>query len=260
VGHASPQLNFNYPEPTSLGYQAQRPFPHVVLKDAWRPDVLRQCKQAVESFADWDGGADTAVSRRKQTCGNIEAIPVVVKSVIDEASSPRFLRWLAALTGEPALLPDPYLEGGGVHRIFSGGFLKVHADFNWNRRIQVYRRLNLLLYLNPDWDEAWGGGLELWTQDLRTCEKVVFPHTNTMVIFTTDDNSYHGHPHQLQCPTEQRRDSIALYYYSPVKPKANFEGERTGTNWRPVGDDTFFDAHATMAQRAKRKFKSLFGT
>lgn len=183
-----------------------------------------------------------------------------MSSVIAEASSPQFLLWLQELTGENALLPDPYLEGGGIHRIYSGGYLKVHADFNWNSRIHLYRRLNLLLYLNKDWQESWGGALELWSQDMKSCEKTIYPTMNTMAIFTTDDKSYHGHPHPMSCPVDVRRDSIALYYYSPIKPEVNFKEERTATNWRPIAGDNFHDVEATVADRIRRKVKRWFAT
>lgn len=249
--------HFRFPVTTDLGYSTQPPFRHVVLKDAWDLPKLRECKAEIDAFDQWDGGADTVVSRRKQVCSNPYALPPAVSSVITEASSPRFLKWLMELTGEKALLPDPYLEGGGIHRIYEGGFLKVHADFNWNKRIQLYRRLNVLIYLNEAWQESWGGALELWTQDMKSCAKTVYPHMNTMVVFTTDDKSYHGHPHPIECPPDARRDSIALYYYSPIKPDVNFNGERTATNWRPIEGDEFHDVEATMADRIKRKVKTL---
>jgi Rps23 Pro-64 3,4-dihydroxylase Tpa1-like proline 4-hydroxylase len=159
--------------------------------------------------------------------------------LIQEASSPRFLAWLTALTGEQALVPDPYLQGGGVHQIGSGGFLKVHADFNWSERLQLYRRLNLLLYLNPDWQPQWGGALELWNEDMSACITTILPEANTMVVFTTDDRSFHGHPHPLACPEYITRDSIALYYYSPLRPAANWAARRKITDYRPIPGDTF---------------------
>lgn len=247
---------FSYPDPQTLRYAEQIPFPHAEVSGCWDQSLLERCKWDLGHFQNWDG-KDTEVSRRKQTCSKMEALPDSVRTVIDEATRPRFLAWLSALTGEKILLPDPHLEGGGIHRIHAGGFLKVHADFNWHHRIHLFRRLNLLLYLNPAWDESWGGALELWTRDVKRCEKKIFPRLNTMAIFTTDDRSFHGHPHPLACPADVRRDSIALYYYSPIRPEANFDGERTATNWKPVQGDVFYDTTATFPQRVRRKLKSM---
>jgi len=87
-----------------------------------------------------------------------------VGSIIDALNSDAFLSFVERLTGIPDLLADPTLEGGGIHRIGTGGFLKIHTDFNFHRESGLFRRLNILVYLNPDWDESWGGALELYVR------------------------------------------------------------------------------------------------
>src|SRR6266436_1022806 len=69
------------------------------------------------------------------------------------------------------LIPDPYFGGGGLHQIEAGGFLKVHADFNVHPKLKLDRRLNMLVYLNKDWREEWGGHLELWSRDGAACRR-----------------------------------------------------------------------------------------
>ena len=249
---------FTYPQPAALNYRDNAPFPHIVLPGAWDRDVVAQCKHEVSTYAGWEGQKDFYGSRKKRYCGDIEALPATVARVIHEASSPAFLRWLTELTGEQALMPDPYLEGGGIHSILQGGFLKVHADFNWNERLQLYRRLNVLLYLNPDWDPAWGGALELWKQDMSECVTRVMPEAGTMVVFTTDDRSFHGHPHPTTTPEGVSRDSIALYFYSPIKPAVNFADKRIGTDYRPIAGDTEFAAwDSSLKGRVKNRIRKL---
>ena len=250
---------FTYPDPTTLGYRDNAPFSHIVMRDAWSSDVMARCKQEVAAFDRWDGEKEFYGSRKKRYCGDIEALPATVARVIHEASSPAFLRWLTALTGEQALMPDPYLEGGGIHSILQGGFLKVHADFNWNERLELYRRLNVLLYLTPNWDQAWGGALELWKQDMGECAIRVLPEAGTMVVFTTDDRSFHGHPHPTTTPPGTTRDSIALYYYSPIKPGTNFVEKRIGTDYRPIeGDADFAVWDSSLKGRVKNRLRKLF--
>lgn len=252
---------FSYPdpEPEAAAYAANAPFPHTVIKDAWEPGWVAECKREIAVFSQWDGEKDFYGSRKKRYCGDIEKLPPTVVRIIREASSPAFLLWLTAVTGEQALMPDPYLEGGGIHQIIQGGFLKVHADFNWNERLQLYRRLNLLLYLNPGWDASWGGALELWTQDMGQCGATVLPEANTMVIFTTDDRSFHGHPHPTSTPIDVTRDSIALYYYSPIKPASNFAEKRVGTDYRPIEGDSFAVWDKSFSARAMNRLRKLLG-
>ena len=96
--------------------------------------------------------------------------------------------------------------------------MKIHADFNKHRKSGLDRRLNVLVYLNKDWKDEYGGHFELWNREMTKCVKKVPPHFNTMAIFTTDDFSYHGLPNPLTCPPDRSRKSMALYYYSNGRP------------------------------------------
>lgn len=241
---------FTYPTTDPEQYRQADPFPHAILRGSWHDDALVECKRQVLAFSEWDGEKDFYGSRRKRYCGNIEKLPPAVVSVIHEASSPRFLKWLEQLTGERSLLPDPYLEGGGIHQIINGGFLKIHADFNWNRKLSLFRRLNVLIYLNSGWNPDWGGALELWKPDMSESRKAVMPEMNTMVVFTTDDQSFHGHPHPIASPDGVTRDSIALYYYSAIEPRQNFARQRDSTDYRPIAGDDFAPTDESSGARA----------
>ncbi len=104
------------------------------------------------------------------------------------------LRFLEGLTGARGLLPDPYFKGGGYHETTRGGLLGVHADFCINDELHVQRQLNMLIYLNPEWKEEWFGLLELWSRDMKTCVSKVAPLLNRCVVFSTEADTWHGHP------------------------------------------------------------------
>ena len=40
----------------------------------------------------------------------------------------------------------------------------MHVDFNWHKKLKLYRRLNLLIYVNPIWEEEWCGHLKFGTK------------------------------------------------------------------------------------------------
>ena len=94
----------------------------------------------------------------------------------------------------------------------------MHADFNVHPRLRLYRRLNLLVYLNKDWQQEWGGALELWDRGGQRWVRAIQPAFNRAVLFDTSNFSYHGHPHPLACPPERSRKSVALYYYALESP------------------------------------------
>ena len=139
------------------------------------------------------------------------------RQLLQQFNSSAMCGFLEKLTAIDGLVPDPHFVGGGLHQIQPGGFSKVHADFNWHNRLQLYRRLNLLLYLNDDWHEDYGGHLELWDRNMERCVQRVLPVANRCVIFSTTSTSYHGHPNPLTCPQGRTRKSMALYYYSSAR-------------------------------------------
>jgi hypothetical protein len=142
------------------------------------------------------------------------------KFALHEFNSCIFLQFLERLTGVNKLLPDPYYTGGGIHQILNGGILDVHTDFNFYSKLDINRQLNVLIYLNEQWEPGYGGELELWDASLKQggkCVKSIPPLFNRAVIFKTDKTSFHGHPQEWLAPTQIARRSIALYYYTAQK-------------------------------------------
>jgi hypothetical protein len=148
-----------------------------------------------------------------------------IRSIFASFNSRSFLVFLEALTGINGLIPDPYYSGGGFHEILNGGFLDVHADFNLHPLLKVERRINVLLYLNRDWREEYGGALQLWANSKGPCIRKIVPEFNRCVIFNTTSSTYHGNPEPVQHPNGHPRRSIALYYYT-----ATWSGGRTEHN------------------------------
>jgi len=215
-------------EAAAAGYSAAEPFPHAVFQDMLRiePAVMR-------SFPDPDWPSWTALGDayqlRKFSCSNIEVIPEPFSTLIHELCGPTFLRQLEKLTGIGKLIPDPYLKGGGLHLSGPGGILAPHTDFHLYEPLALYRRINVLVYLNEDWEESYGGCLELGEPGKPG--KTVVPRWGTTMIFTTDNRSVHGFPKPIA--DGRWRKSIALYYYTAEETK-EFGGDTT-TAWREHG-------------------------
>jgi Rps23 Pro-64 3,4-dihydroxylase Tpa1-like proline 4-hydroxylase len=131
------------------------------------------------------------------------------------------------LTGIDGVIPDPYYVGGGLHQIKPGGNLEVHVDFNRHSKFKLDRRINLLIYLNKNWKEEYGGHFELWNRDMSAAEQKILPVFNRCAIFSTTEFSYHGHPTPLACPSDRTRKSMATYYYSNGRPEEEISSEHT---------------------------------
>ena len=121
-----------------------------------------------------------------------------------------FLQFLEQMTGIPGLIPDPYFMGAGIHKTLNGGHLDIHADFNLHKQMNVERRLNVLIYLNDDWQEDWGGCFEIWDKEMTRMEARFAPTFNRMVCFSTGSDTFHGNPEPVNHPKGEPRQSIAL--------------------------------------------------
>jgi hypothetical protein len=202
-------------------YASARPFPHIAL-DGVLPEPLLD--QIVGEFALRD--PEQAIhfeseNERKLASHGGTPMGERTRELLAELNSATFIEFLEELTGIGGLVPDPHLEGGGLHEILPGGHLNIHIDFNRHPRIRLDRRLNVLVYLNRDWNPEWGGALELWSADMQRCERKIDPLFNRLVVFSTTERSYHGHPTPLACPEGRSRRSVALYYYSAGRPEEN---------------------------------------
>jgi hypothetical protein len=196
-------------------YSEGNPVPHVLLPDFLDPEVAGAI---AEEFPDHDTHAWTQYKHHNENklgMAKRELFPPGLGEVADELNSPGFVSWLSALTGIPDLVADPSLEGGGLHQSGRGGFLNVHTDFSHHHYHKHWRRrVNLILYLNPEWDEQWGGAIELWDARMRNCIAKYPPLLNHALIFDTNEKSLHGFPEPLDCPEGVSRKSVALYYYT----------------------------------------------
>lgn len=225
-------------------YETNTPFPHIVIDDFLPQTTLARLLQEYPSDQNssvWndashrDKNNGQYVQQLKRNVRDVLRMPPSYRQLFWELNSHGFLAFLSRLSGISNLIPDPNLRGAGIHQISRGGFLKVHTDFTTHRDFGLDRRLNVLIYLNEQWPEAYGGHLELWGTDMQGPPTRVLPTLNRCVVFSTTDISLHGHPRPLECPEGVYRRSLALYYYTNGRP----EGDATpgfATHWRDTPD------------------------
>jgi hypothetical protein len=240
-------------------YMAARPFPHIVLDNFLPENAVRA---VLDEFpkpgrADWIS-FDNYTEKKLATKTEVQ-MGDWTRFLLYQFNSSVFIQFLEKLTGIQGLLPDPHFWGGGLHQIERGGFLKIHADFTRHPVLPLDRRLNLLLYLNEDWQEDYGGHLELWDKNLSECEVKVLPIFNRCVIFNTAARSFHGHPDPVMCPPGMTRKSMALYYFSNGRPE-EAEHVEHGTMFVPRPGESFkvrIGGAPTRSQKVKGVVKRL---
>ena len=246
------ELEASLPE-LAVRYASTPPFPHIVFDDVLRPAAIEQLYAEVRDV-DGDGWRNYLhVNERKYANRSLETWGPGLQAVTQAFMSDRFVRFLGHLTGFDDLRADSSMDGGGLHRSVAGGFLNVHADFTAHHSaVNWQRRVNLLLYLNEEWRPDWGGDLELWSTDMARCEEKIAPFGNRVVLFTTSEDSYHGHPEPMTCPPGIARQSLALYYFTEeAQPRIR------STNYRGRPGDGAKTAAIYMDTQALRMYDVL---
>ncbi|MBI3306179.1 MAG: 2OG-Fe(II) oxygenase [Candidatus Omnitrophica bacterium] len=213
-------------------YMSNPPFPHAVI-DNFLPEWILDKVLAEfpgKDEIDWihyQGAHELKLESKAEN-----ELGKATRHLIAQMNSSDFVNFLENLSGVEGLISDPHLFGGGLHQIERGGHLSVHADFNWHPRLKLDRRVNLLLYLNKNWKEEYGGHLELWDRGMTHCAQKILPIFNRCVIFNSSDFSFHGHPDPLDCPPGWTRKSLALYYYTQGRPDHEKNPAMHSTLWK----------------------------
>jgi Rps23 Pro-64 3,4-dihydroxylase Tpa1-like proline 4-hydroxylase len=198
-------------------YKKAAPFPHVVIDQLLDEELIERVQREypLPDNPIWQHYDDKDIQIKTRTNWRSEAdIPHDTRELVRTLNSGRFLRALSQLTGIKNLISDPYLTGGGESSVYRGGMLDIHCDGNWHDAMAVHRRLNAILYLNKNWQESWGGQLEFWDRKMQGCVQKIAPNYNRFVVFLTNDFTFHGHPQPLDCPADESRKSLILYYYT----------------------------------------------
>ena len=204
-------------------FQAATPFKHVSIDDFLDADACEALLRDFPSFDEKRATDERGRTGRKAVMENVSAISPFYRQFFDYINSAPFLAAMSGLTGIADLLADETLFGGGTHDNQNGQSLDVHIDFNIDERRMLHRRVNLLLYLNKEWDDAWGGAIELHSDPRRPSVdeiKSFLPLFNRALIFETNEYSWHGFK-RIALPPDKlhlSRKSFSIYLYTKQRP------------------------------------------
>jgi Rps23 Pro-64 3,4-dihydroxylase Tpa1-like proline 4-hydroxylase len=203
-------------------FAARDPFRHVVIDQFFEPAFAKRLLEQFPTFERGNARNEAGELGGKSTVERIRELGASYSVLDDLVQSEEFLTLISQITGIEDLLYDPYYFGGGTHESREGQDLDAHVDFNRHPIEGWHRRLNLIVYLNHEWDDTWGGSLELHTNPLAQDNQIrlLTPLFNRCVIFETTEWSWHGFS-RISLPSDRRdltRRSIALYFYTRERP------------------------------------------
>lgn len=190
------------------------PFPHAVVDDWWDEEFLLACRNEFPIYEDYRWVSYNDPEEFGKKAGGETMWGPNTKSFFNIVRGTEFISMMEKDTGIDQLTADDI--GGGMHMTGPGGRLEMHIDFNVHPAKPLERRLNLLVFLNDEWDKEWGGVLYLGANK----EVEVLPTFNRTVLFECSDTSFHGHPDPIV--GDHYRRSLACYFYAPLR-------EETGT-------------------------------
>ena len=221
-------------EELSKQFLSAEPFNHVIIDNFWNDNVAEQLVADFPSYESpvWHAHYHNAIEDKK-ACNHWDKFPKATYQAFNFLGSEVFLNLVRRISDKHDLTMDMGLHGGGWHAHANGGNLNIHLDYNIHPKLELQRKLNIIIYLVKDWDTSYGGGLELWSHDAeknkpKHCVKKVDLKFNRAVLFDTTQNSWHGLPYPLTCPENKIRQSMAAYYVGPApantddRPRARF--------------------------------------
>jgi hypothetical protein len=241
-------------------FKGAQPFRHVVVEQFLDP---RFCQELIAEFPAFDtrlAKNERGELGRKAVNARIARLGPAYARFDGLMRDREFLSLLSRITGIAGLLYDPEYVGGGTHENLDGQELDPHVDFNYHPHKPLHRRLNLIVFLNPEWEGAWGGCLELlrepWAESGEQ-RATVLPLANRAVIFETTESSWHGFL-RIRTPPgrEISRKSIAVYFYTKHRP-AQETAPSHGTLYYQRPLPSYIQAGCTLREEDAAEIRTL---
>jgi hypothetical protein len=193
-------------------YKNNTPIPYIVFDNFLPVELFELVSTDHNNIPDYLWNEFTRNGSYMKECKSLIHAPML-NTLSYCFNSGVFIDWLERLTDQKKLIPDPHLIGAGMSKTVTGNSLKLHTDFNWNDELALNRSLSLIFYTNPTWDESWGGGLEFWNFEKTNIIQSTLPRPNRLLIWNYDHRLIHGYPAPLNCPTDQARINMRIFYY-----------------------------------------------
>jgi len=220
-------------------FLSAEPFPHFSFDGLLDAHFLKRLQEEFPPFAEKNALTDYGEPGGKAVCSEMAKIGPAYRELDALFRSRGFLDWMSRATAMPDLLYDPDYYGGGTHENLSGESLDSHVDFNIHPRLRWHRRLNLILFLNDEWEADWGGSLRLqknpWAPSAADPIVEIVPRANRCALFETSERSWHGFE-RIRIPEDRpglTRRTVAVYFYTKQRPFEEIVPEH-GTYYAPA--------------------------
>ncbi len=208
------------------GYPKAEPFDHCVVENFFTPEIAQTLAEEFPAFHDDVWHEYNNPIEIKRVSNNWNTFGPLTYRIFNILNGTDFVEFLGEALGIGPLYSDSGLNGGGWHIHRAGGKLNTHLDYSIHPKLGLQRKVNIIVYMNPRFEESWGGTLGLWKSSVDGTKptdlvKSVWPKFNRAIIFDTTQDSWHGLPEPVACPETEARKSLAVYYL--VTPPAQVD-------------------------------------
>ena len=193
-------------------FASATPVQHVVVSELLGAEIAAEC---AAGFPDRDEMKRLqSIREHKSTCAKPERWGATCRAVMAAFQERCVLEQVERISGIDKLRADESYWASGLSRMDRDDFLNPHLDNSGHGNFRGYRRLNLLYYVSPDWDEDCGGSLELWAPKLR--DRLAIPaRCDTLAIMATNRQSWHSVD---RIRVNRPRLCLSNYYYTLESP------------------------------------------
>lgn len=116
----------------------------------------------------------------------------LLEEIIYAFQDKKIVDLVSEICGLKNIVPDDNLYAGGISMMGHKQFLNPHLDNSHDKDRQLWRILNLLYYVTPNWEEQYGGNLELWPDGLKQKQITIHSKFNRLAVMATHNNSLHS--------------------------------------------------------------------
>ena len=197
-------------------YITAKPYPHLVIDDLFAPEILDRLVAEFPKTEERDWLIWDTQHELKTTSKGIDELSLFTQIFCLWLNSQEVIKTIEQITSLDNLVGDPLFHGAGLHEMYRGGWLEMHADYTKHFSLPLMRKLNILIYLNRDWNVSWGGDLAMQNPGDRQSQISYPPLFNRTIIFPTTNKTFHGVPQPLACPINRSRQLLSIYYWSPI--------------------------------------------
>ena len=197
-------------------YLQARPYPHLVIDDLFNPALLERLIAEFPTAKNRDWLVWDTNHELKTTSRGIDGLSTFTQMFCLWLNSREVINAIESIVGMKNLVGDPLFHGAGLHEMYRDGWLEMHADYTRHFTLPLVRRFNILIYLNQDWDDSWGGELVLQDSKNKSDRASYAPYFNRTIIFPTTAQTFHGVPNAVSCPINCSRKLLSIYYWTPI--------------------------------------------